>query len=325
MVDGRCQTCIREEEVTVPSITFHGLRHSCASLLFAQGCPLRLVMEILGHSQIALTANTHTHLLPEADREVATAMESLLGGSLQLSSPSTRVTSWLRFLCYSHFGPDAFRMDIVHTNPCDKLEQPRTSTPPARGLSAEEVRRLLAIIPATPKGLRDHAIILTLVLTGRRRAEVSRMTAGDLSFEEGICFYSYRGERRQGRPTGVPAARPGRPESRTVGLREGPGGDVTPASHCGPLRPPPKAVALPAARSMDASVATSRTLVFLLRGFTSFVIPPLNSAGTLEKASKMYPGSWITAHRPSQRPTCDIWRAKRTGAGGRWPKRLASR
>jgi len=55
--------------------------HSCASLLFAQGCSLRLVMEILGHSQIALTANTYTHLLPEADREGAAAMQSLFGGA----------------------------------------------------------------------------------------------------------------------------------------------------------------------------------------------------------------------------------------------------
>ena len=53
---------------------------------------------------------------------------------------------------------------------------------------------LLAVIPDTPQGLRDRAIILTLVLTGRRRAEVFRMTAGDLSFENDVCFYSYRGK-----------------------------------------------------------------------------------------------------------------------------------
>ena len=85
-------------------------------------------------------------------------------------------------------------MDIVVSNPCDKLERPRTSTPPARGLSADEVRRLLAVIPDTPQGLRDRAIVLTLVLTGRRRAEVFRMTAGDLNFENGVCYYSYRGK-----------------------------------------------------------------------------------------------------------------------------------
>jgi integrase len=96
--------------------------------------------------------------------------------------------------CLSSFFRFLIRMDIVGTNPCDRLERPRTSSPPARGLSAEEVRRLLAIIPESPPGLRDRAIILTLVLTGRRRAEVFRMTAGDLSFENNTCFYSYRGK-----------------------------------------------------------------------------------------------------------------------------------
>jgi len=104
------------------------------------------------------------------------------------------VTIGARMTCLSSFFRFLIRMDIVHTNPCDKLERPRTSTPPARGLSAEEVRRLLAVLPDTPQGLRDRAIILALVLTGRRRAEVFRMTAGDLSFENGVCFYSYRGK-----------------------------------------------------------------------------------------------------------------------------------
>jgi integrase len=96
--------------------------------------------------------------------------------------------------CLSSFFHFLIRMDILQRNPCDKLERPRTSAPPARGLSAEEVRRLLAVIPDTPPGLRDRAIILTLVLTGRRRAEVFRMTAGDLSFENETCFYQYRGK-----------------------------------------------------------------------------------------------------------------------------------
>ena len=104
------------------------------------------------------------------------------------------VTIGARMACLSSFFRFLQRMDIVISNPCDKLERPRTSTPPARGLSADEVRRLLAVIPDSPQGLRDRTIILTLVLTGRRRAEVFRMTAGDLSFENDVCFYSYRGK-----------------------------------------------------------------------------------------------------------------------------------
>ena len=122
------------------------------------------------------------------------------------------VTIGARMACLSSFFRFLIRMDIVQRNPCDKLERPRTSTPPARGLSAEEVRRLLAVIPDTPPGLRDRAIILTLVLTGRRRAEVFRVTAGDLSFDDGICFYQYRGKggktgRRELPPPALDAAR----------------------------------------------------------------------------------------------------------------------
>lgn len=43
---------------------FHDLRHSCATVLLAQGVPARVVMEMLGHSQISVTMNTHTHVLP---------------------------------------------------------------------------------------------------------------------------------------------------------------------------------------------------------------------------------------------------------------------
>ena len=42
--------------------------------------------------------------------------------------------------------------------------------------------------------MRDRAIILTLVLTGRRRAEVLNLRAGDLSLDEETIFYEYRGK-----------------------------------------------------------------------------------------------------------------------------------
>ena len=48
--------------------------------------------------------------------------------------------------------------------------------------------------PETPTGLRDRAIILTLVLTVRRRAEVLNLRAGNLSLDEETVFYEYRGK-----------------------------------------------------------------------------------------------------------------------------------
>jgi integrase len=41
-----------------PTIRLHDLRHSCASFLLASGSSPRVVMEILGHSGIAITMNT---------------------------------------------------------------------------------------------------------------------------------------------------------------------------------------------------------------------------------------------------------------------------
>lgn len=47
---------------SLPHIRFHDLRHSCASLLFAQGVSLKEIQAWLGHSTIGTTANIYTHL-----------------------------------------------------------------------------------------------------------------------------------------------------------------------------------------------------------------------------------------------------------------------
>jgi len=59
---------------------FHDLRHSCASLLIAQGVSSREIMEQLGHSTITLTMNTYGHIFQEARREVAEKMGDVLSG-----------------------------------------------------------------------------------------------------------------------------------------------------------------------------------------------------------------------------------------------------
>ena len=43
-------------------IRFHDLRHSCASLLYANGVALKDIQEWLGHSDIGTTSNIYTHL-----------------------------------------------------------------------------------------------------------------------------------------------------------------------------------------------------------------------------------------------------------------------
>ena len=57
---------------------FHDLRHACASLLLAQGVSPRVVMEVLGHSQVTLTLNAYSHVIPSLGREAADRMDELL-------------------------------------------------------------------------------------------------------------------------------------------------------------------------------------------------------------------------------------------------------
>jgi integrase len=59
----------------------YDLRHTCASLLLVQGVHPRVVMDILGHSQISLTMNTYSHVIPELQQEAATRIDDLLKGS----------------------------------------------------------------------------------------------------------------------------------------------------------------------------------------------------------------------------------------------------
>jgi integrase len=61
----------------LPRMRFHDLRHSAASLLLALGVPARVVMEVLGHSQISITLDTYTHVAAEVRQEAALAMDRL--------------------------------------------------------------------------------------------------------------------------------------------------------------------------------------------------------------------------------------------------------
>jgi len=63
----------------LPRQRFHDLRHACASLLLAQGVAPRVVMETLGHSQISLTLNTYSHVIPALGRAAAEQMDLVLG------------------------------------------------------------------------------------------------------------------------------------------------------------------------------------------------------------------------------------------------------
>jgi integrase len=66
-VSRQCGGCRAEHLLP---LSFHVLRHSCASILLAQGVPVRDVAELLGHSDIRLTLSTYAHVI-EAGRDPA--------------------------------------------------------------------------------------------------------------------------------------------------------------------------------------------------------------------------------------------------------------
>ena len=60
-------------------IRFHDLRHSCASLLLANGVPMKQIQEWLGHSDFSTTANIYAHLDYASKLSSAQAMLECLG------------------------------------------------------------------------------------------------------------------------------------------------------------------------------------------------------------------------------------------------------
>ena len=64
----------------VRPIKFHGLRHTCATLLLQAGQPVPVVSERLGHKKITMTMDYYEHVLPDMQRDAAAALGGLLYG-----------------------------------------------------------------------------------------------------------------------------------------------------------------------------------------------------------------------------------------------------
>ena len=63
----------------MPDISFHALRHTCATLLLGRGVLAELVHELLGRSTISVTLDTYSHVLPGMSDAAAGAMDEALG------------------------------------------------------------------------------------------------------------------------------------------------------------------------------------------------------------------------------------------------------
>ena len=68
----------KTQEAGLPEIRFHDLRHSFASLLLEKNVNPKVVQEILGHSNITLTLNTYSHIIPTMQKDAMNTIDKIL-------------------------------------------------------------------------------------------------------------------------------------------------------------------------------------------------------------------------------------------------------
>ena len=63
----------------LPHMRFHDLRHSAATILLVLGVHPKVVQELLGHTNISITLNTYSHVLPSMQQEAMDKLDGLYG------------------------------------------------------------------------------------------------------------------------------------------------------------------------------------------------------------------------------------------------------
>ncbi|EEW9887911.1 site-specific integrase [Listeria monocytogenes] len=71
----------KEENNDLTKISFHDLRHSAASFLLEQGINVKVIQNILGHSDIKVTLNTYAHITEDGYSEAAKTFDNFYKSS----------------------------------------------------------------------------------------------------------------------------------------------------------------------------------------------------------------------------------------------------
>lgn len=74
------------------AITFHGLRHTSATILLANGIPLKNVSERLGHSRTSTTANIYVHAIPRIDKDASNVFSNILSSGSESGSGNEKLS-----------------------------------------------------------------------------------------------------------------------------------------------------------------------------------------------------------------------------------------
>ena len=128
----------------LPPIRLHDLRHTAASLALQAGVPLKVVSEQLGHSSLAITADTYTSVLPVVAHAAAEAVAGLVPRAPR-PEPDDDPNS-----------ADAAGLSVGYqSGPVEPAERPKTRRPAAK----PQVRSGTAGAPSgtrTPNPLMDR-------------------------------------------------------------------------------------------------------------------------------------------------------------------------
>ena len=65
------------EAAGLPHFSFHSLRHACATRMLEANISAKVVQDILGHSDVALTLNTYSHVIGTTAHEQMAKIDGL--------------------------------------------------------------------------------------------------------------------------------------------------------------------------------------------------------------------------------------------------------
>lgn len=110
------------------------------------------------------------------------ALHAFVFGAGPSRRPPSPATAAVRRAAMVSFFAFLVRRGHLARNVAADLPAVRTRASLPRGLSTEDIRRLVAVIPDTTPGRRDRALILTALFTGLRRSELVGLTVNDIDF-----------------------------------------------------------------------------------------------------------------------------------------------
>ncbi|MGA7200486.1 MAG: site-specific integrase [Candidatus Cybelea sp.] len=94
----------------LPKVTFHGLRHSYASISLSAGTPLKVVSEMLGHTTTttAITADLYTHVLGNLKAEAADRLNAIFDEAEMRRAASAESGAWAKCGTIKRVTPKTF-------------------------------------------------------------------------------------------------------------------------------------------------------------------------------------------------------------------------